>query len=105
MSRRLAIGGAYGGAWGVVATAVFLAMFRSLIPAPSEAGFPLGFALVALYLPFVVALGLEVLVGRSAQALVEVVGVTVASGAGLRAILSAAIPWARALARNTAPPR
>jgi hypothetical protein len=77
-------------------------MIRSLIPAPSEAGFPLGFALVALYLPFVVATGLEVLVGRSAQALAEVVGVTVASGAGLGAILSAAIAWARPLARNSA---
>jgi len=100
--KRLAIGGACGIAWGVVATAVFLAMFRSLIPAPSEAGFPLGFALVALYLPFAVGIGLEGLVGRSAQALAEVVGVTVASGAGLGAILSAAIAWTRALARNTA---
>jgi len=100
--KRLAIGGACGIAWGIVATAVFLAMFRGLIPAPSEAGFPLGFALVALYLPFAVGIGLEGLVGRSAQALAEVVGVTVASGAGLGAILSAGIAWTRALARNTA---
>jgi len=100
--KRLAIGAAFGIAWGIVATAVFLAMFRGLLPAPGEAGLPLAVPLVVLYLPFVVAIGLEVLVGRSAQALAEVVGVTLASGAGLGAILSAAIAWVRALARNTA---
>ena len=103
MIKRLAIGGACGIAWGVIATAVFLAMFRSLIPAPSEAGFPLGIALVVLYLPFVVAVGLEVLIGRSAEALAEVVGVTVASGAGLGMILSVAIARARALTRTIRP--
>ncbi len=102
MGKRLAIGGTFGIAWGVVATAVFLAMFRSLLPAPGEAGFPLAAPLVVLYLPFVVAMWLEVLVGRSAQALAEVVGVTVASGAGLGVILSATITRARALARNGA---
>ena len=102
MTKRLAIGAAFGIAWGVVATAVFLAMFRSLLPAPGEAGFPLAVPLVVLYLPFAVAMGLEVLVGRSAQALAEVVGVTVASGASLGVILSAAITRARSLARNGA---
>ena len=78
-------------------------MFRSLIPAPSEAGLPLAIALVALYLPFLVAVGLEVLVGRNAQALPEIVGVTVASGAGLGVVLSVVIAGARALAKTIRP--
>ena len=80
-------------------------MFRSLIPAPSEAGLPLAIALVALYLPFLVAVGLEVLVGRNAQALAEVVGVTVASGAVLGVVLSVVIALARALAKTIRPRR
>jgi len=101
VTKRFAIGAAFGIAWGVVATGVFLAMFRSLLPAPGEAGFPLAVPLVVLYLPFVVAMALEVLVGRSAQALAEVIGVTVASGAVLGLVVSAGLAVAQKLAGSS----
>lgn len=95
MRRRLAIGAACGVAWGVVAAAVFLAMFRGDLPAPGQLVLPVAIGMVVLYLPFLVAGGLETAVGRGSAPLAEIIGVTLASGAGLGLLVSAAIALAQ----------
>lgn len=83
MSRRQAIGGLYGTLWGACAAAVFVAMRGHLLLAPSEVALPFAIGLVFGYLPFLVAVGLEALLGRPSPPLAEIVGVTIACGTAL----------------------
>jgi hypothetical protein len=78
--RRLAIGALCGTVWGAGAAAVFVAMRAHLLPAPFEVATPFAIGLVVAYLPFLVAVGLEALLGRPSPSLAEIVGVTVACG-------------------------
>ena len=89
------MGIACGTAWGVVATAVFMAMFRGLLPAPGEVALPLAIGLVFAYLPFQVAVVLENLLGHSSPSLVEIVGITVACGAAMGLVVGSLIELAR----------
>jgi protein-S-isoprenylcysteine O-methyltransferase Ste14 len=98
--KRLAIGATCGLIWGVVAAAVFVAMFRGDLPAPGRAGLPVAIAMVVLYLPFLVAAGLETAVGRGSAPFAEIIGVTLASGAGLGLLVSAVIALARRGAKD-----
>jgi len=81
--KRLAIGAFCGTVWGACAAAVFVAMRAHLLPAPSEVAAPFAIGLVVAYLPFLVAVGLEALLGRPSPTLAEIVGVTIACGAAL----------------------
>jgi hypothetical protein len=98
--KALAIGAACGLVWGVVGAAVFLSMFRANIPAPGEVGLPLAIVLVGLYLPFIVAAGLETTAGRPSPSLGEIIGVTLASGTGLGLLVSAAMRLVERFVRN-----
>jgi NhaP-type Na+/H+ or K+/H+ antiporter len=69
--------------WGLVAAAVFAAMRAHVLPAPSEVALPLAVALILVYLPVNVAIGVLVAVSRSSPSLVDLVGVTLACGAAL----------------------
>jgi hypothetical protein len=95
LAKRLAVGAACGAAWGAVAATVFAAMFRGLLPAPGEVAIPFAIGLVVLYFPFLVAGGLETLLGRSSPSFAEVVGVTVACGTALGLAASSLIALAR----------
>jgi hypothetical protein len=103
MPRRLAIGLAGGIAWGGLAATVFVSMFRGSLPAPGEAGLPLAIALVVLYFPFLVAAAVETFVGRSSPSFGEIIGVTLASGAGLGLLLAMGTGLVQTLARGTRP--
>jgi len=81
--KRLAIGAFCGTVWGACAAAVFVAMRAHLLPAPSEVAAPFAIGLVVAYLPFLVAVGLEALLGRPSPTLAEIVGVTIACGTAL----------------------
>jgi len=83
MARGVAIGAACGILWGVVAAAVFTAMRAHVLPAPSEVALPVALVLVLAYLPFNVAIGAAVLLGRSPQSFVDLIGVTIACGAAM----------------------
>ena len=100
MPKWLAIGVAFGLVWGGVGAAVFLTIFRGSIPAPGEVALPLAIGLVGLYLPFVVAAGLETAAGRPSPSLGEIVGVTLAVGAALGLLVSAAITLVRMFLRT-----
>lgn len=95
MAKRLLVGSASGTLWGVIAGAVFMAMFRDLLPAPGEVALLFAIGLVFVYLPFQVAVGLEVLLRRSSQSLAEIVVVTIACGIGLGLAVSYLIARAR----------
>lgn len=96
MAKRLAVGAGCGILWGVTAGVVFAAMRGHLLPAPHEVALPLAVALVFAYLPFIVAVGLEVLLGRSSHTFAEVIGVTIACGLAMGLVAS----WLIALARR-----
>lgn len=100
MPKALAIGAVAGLVWGMVGAAVFLAMFRGSIPAPGEVALPLAIALVGVYLPFIVAAGLETAAGRPSPSLGEIIGVTLATGVGLGLLVSAAITLVRRFVRT-----
>jgi hypothetical protein len=102
--KRLAIGAACGFGWGAVAAAVFLAMFRGDLGAPGDVGLPVAIGLVLLQLPFVVAAGLETAAGRPSPAFAEIIGVTLASGAGLGLLVSSGIALAQRVARGRRSP-
>jgi hypothetical protein len=70
-------------------------MRAHLLPAPSEVGLPVALGLVVAYLPFVVAAGLESLLGRPSPSLAEIVGVTIASGVALGTAMSSLIALVR----------
>jgi hypothetical protein len=93
--KRLAVGAAGGLLWGVVAATVFIGMFRGLLPAPGQVPLPFAIALVLLYLPFLVASGIETAVGRSSSGLTEIVAVTLASGTALGLFVTGLIALAR----------
>lgn len=95
--RGVAIGAACGILWGVSAAAVFTAMRAHILPAPSEVPFPLAVALVLAYLPFNVAIGIAVLLNMRAPSFVDVIGVTIASGAAM----GTAVSWLVELARHS----
>lgn len=103
MPKRLATGVLGGAIWGFIAAAVFLAMFRGAVPAPGEAGVPIAFVLVLLYLPFLVAVAVEAAAGRTSPSFAEIVGVTLAAGAGLALSAIAGIELVRRLGRTTRP--
>lgn len=71
-------------------------MFGNLLPAPHEVALPFAVALVFAYLPFIVAVGLEVLLGRSSHSFAEIIGVTLACGMAM----GLAASWMLALARR-----
>jgi protein-S-isoprenylcysteine O-methyltransferase Ste14 len=98
--KALAIGAAAGFVWGVVGAAVFLAMFRGSIAAPGDVALPLAIVLVGVYLPFVVAAGLETAAGRSSPSLGEIISVTLATGAALGLLVSAGITLVRRFGRT-----
>jgi hypothetical protein len=100
VSRLLVVGLVCGIVWGAVAAVVFAAMFRGFMTAPGDAGLPLSIVLVGLYLPFLLAAGLETAAGRPSPSFGEIIGVTVASGAGLGLLGSAAIALVQRLTRN-----
>ena len=83
MSKRWIIGGLYGTVWGACAAAVFVAMRGHMLSAPSEVALPLAIGLVFAYFPFVIGMGLEVLLGRPSPSLAEIVGVTIVCGTAL----------------------
>jgi len=97
VSKPLAVGAAGGLFWGVIAAAVFIGMFRGLLPAPGQVPLPVAIVLVLLYLPFLVAAGIETAVGRGSSALTEIVAVTLASGTALGSFATALIALARRL--------
>jgi hypothetical protein len=101
--RLLVIGALSGAVWGLIAAAVFLAMFRGAIPAPGEAGLPIAIGLVLLYLPFLGAAALETAAGRPSPSFSEIVGLTLASGAGLGMLLIAGIALVRGVTKATRP--
>jgi protein-S-isoprenylcysteine O-methyltransferase Ste14 len=103
MPKLLAIGFAGGIAWGGLAAAAFVSMFRGSLPAPGEAGLPLAIALVVLYFPFLVAAAVETFVGRSSPSFGEIIGVTLASGAGLGLLLIAGIALVQRFVQTTRP--
>src|SRR5688572_2927664 len=78
MARAAAVGIVVGVLWGLVAAAVFAAMRAHVLPAPSEVALPLAVALILVYLPVNVAIGVLVAVSRSSPSLVDLVGVTLA---------------------------
>ena len=78
-----------GSAWGAIAVWLLLAMRAGDVPSPGEAPLPLAAALVALYLPSVVGLGLEALAGRSTIGLAEVIAASMASGIVLASTIAA----------------
>ena len=80
---------------------MFLLMFRGDLPVPSEVGLPVAIVLVVLFLPFTVAAGLETVAGRGSATLAEVIGVTLASGAGLGVLVSAGIALAQRAAKGS----
>lgn len=94
MAKRLAISAACGIVWGAIAAAVFVAMRAHLVPAPFEVALPVAIGPVAAYLPFVVAAGLEALLGRPSPSFAEIVGVTVMSGMALGIAMSSLIALA-----------
>lgn len=96
VSRLAVVGTVCGLLWGLVAAAVFTAMRAYLLPAPSEVALPVALVLVLAYLPFNVAIGVAVLLGRGPQAFVDVIGVTIACGAAI----GLAGSWLIALARR-----
>jgi protein-S-isoprenylcysteine O-methyltransferase Ste14 len=98
--KWFAIGLVCGIGWGAVAGVVFLAMFRGSIAAPGEAALPLAMVIVGLYLPFVIAAGIETAAGRPSPSLGEIVGVTLASGAGLGLLVAAGIALIQRLVRS-----
>ena len=79
-AKPLAVGAAFGIGWGVFAGCVFVAMRAHLLPAPLEVSLPFAIGLISAYLPVVIALGVETLLGRSSPSLAEVMGMTVACG-------------------------
>lgn len=81
--RRVAIGAACGILWGAIAAAVFSAMRAHFLPAPSEVAQPVALALVLAYLPFNVAIGVAALLGRGSLSFVDIIGLTIASGAAM----------------------
>ena len=84
MGARVLVASAVGGlVWGAVATALFLAMFRGLIPAYGELFLPIAVLGVVATLPFQAAIWALTLLGRSSPQLAEVVVMTLAMGAAL----------------------
>jgi hypothetical protein len=67
----LLVGAACGGAWGVIATLVHLAMFRGLLPAPTESSLLIALLLYVVRAPFVAAIGIFVALGRRSSTLEE----------------------------------
>jgi hypothetical protein len=97
VSKRLAVGAAGGLLWGVIATTVFLSMFRGLLPAPAGAPLPIAIGLILLDVPFQIAVGVETAIRHSSPALAEIVAVTLASGAALGLFVTGLIALGRAL--------
>jgi heme A synthase len=89
----------------VIAAAVFAAMRAHLLPAPSEVALPVALMLVLAYLPFNVAIGAAVLLGRSPQSFVDLIGITIACGAAMGLVGSWLIALARRGSRDGGPPR
>jgi hypothetical protein len=79
-AKPLAVGVAFGFGWGVIAVGVFAAMRAHLLPPPFEVILPFAIGLISAYLPVVIALGVETLLGRRSPSLAEVIAVTVACG-------------------------
>jgi hypothetical protein len=75
--------------------AVFTAMRAHLLPAPSEVALPVALLLVLAYLPFNVAIGAAVLLGRSPQSFVDLIGITIACGAAMGVVGSWLVARAR----------
>ena len=74
VGRRLAVGIGCGGAYGVIASAVHLAMFRGYLPAPADSSLPLAVLLYAVRAPFIAAIYLSTFaLGRNSPTLVELV--------------------------------
>jgi hypothetical protein len=94
VSKRLGVGAAGGLLWGVIATAVFLSMFRGFLPAPGQVPLPVAIVLDLLYLPFLLAAGIETAIGHSSPGLAEIVAVTLASGIALGLLVTALIALA-----------
>jgi hypothetical protein len=94
VKKRLVLGAVSGTAWGVLAIAVFAGMVRGVLPAPGETAIPVAFGLVLAYLPFLVGIGLETLVGRGSAPFAEVAAVTIGTGLGI----GAAAAWLTSLA-------
>src|SRR5712691_615964 len=91
VAKRLAAGAASGTVWAAIAVATFAAMFRGLLPAPGELALPLAIGLVTVYFPFLVAVGLESLLGRNSSSYAEIVVVAVACGISLGLAVSSPI--------------
>jgi membrane associated rhomboid family serine protease len=74
MRPHLVIAGALGALYGVIATAVHLAMFRGYLPAPAESWLPLAIVLYIVRAPFIAAIYLSTFaLGRSSPTLAELV--------------------------------
>lgn len=58
-------------------------MRAHFLPAPHELALPLAVALVLAYLPFNVAIGVAVLLSLRAPSFVDLIGLTIASGAAM----------------------
>jgi hypothetical protein len=101
----VAIGAACGILWGVIASAVFAAMRAHVLPAPSEVALPLAAALVVVYLPFNVAIGVGALLNVRAPSFVDLIGVTIACGAVMGMAVSWLVAGARRGRRREAPRR
>jgi hypothetical protein len=83
VSRRELSGGLYGTLWGACSAAVFVAMRAHMLPAPFEVALLLALGMFVADLPFLVAVGLEALLGRPSPSRAEIVGVTIACGTAL----------------------
>jgi hypothetical protein len=98
MQKLLAIGAACGLVWGVLAAALWAAMYGDLLPAPQEIGMPILILPALALVPLIVASGIEVAIGRSSPSLEEHLAATVACGLAL----GLALTWLAILVRRGA---
>lgn len=98
MRKQLALGAACGFIWGVLAAAVWAAMYGDLLPAPQEIGMPILILPALALVPLIVASGIEAVIGRSSPSLEEHLAATVACGLAL----GLALTWLVLLVRRGA---
>ena len=96
LQKQLVIGAACGLVWGVLAAAVWAAMYGDLLPAPQEIGMPVLIIPALALVPLILATGIEAVIGRSSPSLEEHLAGTVACGLAL----GLALTWLAILLRR-----
>ena len=101
--RQLIIGAGLGATWGVVATLTHLAMFRGYLPAPTDSSLVIAVLLYLVRAPFIAALYLSTLIGRSSSSLVELVAEALVSGIIAGIVIAAALTTSRRAGNRSTP--